>query len=81
MHNECLAAIASTVCSVQACLTQQFSSKECITYDFLFWINEVLSATFRIHQFSFILPLPSLNVCNLRVLLTSVALPVVKVIQ
>lgn len=48
---------------VQTCLTQQFSIKEYITYDFLFWMNGVLSAAFGIHQFHFIQPLPLLKTC------------------
>lgn len=78
MHSECLAAIAFTVYSVQACLTQEFNIKEYITYDFLFGMNRVLSATLRIHKFNIILSLSSLNVCKPRVLLTSVSLSVVK---
>lgn len=78
MHSECLAAIASTLCSIQTCLTQEVSNKEYITYDFLFWMNGALSATLRIHKFHFILLLPWLNLCSPRILLTSVPLSVVK---
>lgn len=54
---------------------------EDVNCDSLSWVNRVLSATFRIHKFHFILPLPSLNLYGPRLLLFSVPLSVVKGIQ
>lgn len=70
-----------TIGSVQKHLTQEFSVMEDVNCDSLSWVNRVLSATFRIHKFHFILPLPSLNLYGPRLLLFSVPLSVVKGIQ